>query len=113
MKPLDEETLRTADLIPLERVSEMLPSHPDRSTVFRWIGRGCWGARLRTVSVGRTRHTTERWLLAFFDEVAVAREHRDAPITPEAPTAPAECLPPGMRAHTARVLQHYGLSEVG
>src|SRR6185295_9358812 len=67
------EPIRMADLIPLERVPYLLPHRPDRSTVFRWVSQGCCGRRLRTVSVGRTRHTTERWLLSFFQEIAGAR----------------------------------------
>jgi hypothetical protein len=64
---------RTADLVPLQRVPAMLPGRPHRSTVFRWAQRGCRGVRLRTVSVGRTKCTTEAWLWEFFEQIAAAR----------------------------------------
>lgn len=96
----------------------MLPNRPDRSTVFRWVLKGCCGVRLRTVSVGRTRHTTERWLMSFFDEVAAARERSNgAP----ANGPPARCRRPlkrrergsDVQARTARVLREHGLAESG
>ena len=43
--------------------------HPHRSSVFRWASAGCRGVRLRTVSVGRKKCTTEAWLMAFFEEL--------------------------------------------
>ena len=52
-----------ADLVPLERVPSLLPKRPHRSTVFRWVSKGCCGVHLRTVSVGTTRCTTEDWLV--------------------------------------------------
>ena len=64
---------RTSELIPLEQVSAMLPGRPNRSTVFRWAQRGCRGVRLRTVSVGRRKCTTEAWMWEFFEQLSLAR----------------------------------------
>jgi hypothetical protein len=105
--------VRTADLIPLERVPALLPNRPDRSTVFRWASKGCCGVRLRTVSVGRTRHTTERWLLAFFEEVAAARERAgDAPVV-RTSRRPRPEVRTDVQVRTAEVLREHGLSESG
>jgi Protein of unknown function (DUF1580) len=107
------EPLRIVDLIPLENVPTLLPGRPDRSTVFRWVTKGCCGARLKTVSVGRTRHTTERWLVEFFTEVAGARD-------PSHGAAPTQARPRRQRdprsavqARTAEILRNHGLSEAG
>jgi hypothetical protein len=40
------------------------------STVWRWALRGVHGIRLRTVVVGGTRCTSERWLREFFAALA-------------------------------------------
>lgn len=108
------DSIRTADLIPLEQVSVILPSRPDRSTVFRWARGGCHSVRLRTVSVGRTLHTTERWLLAFFEEIAVARSGR-LPATVAAQPRPTRSSsgPAEPNARTARILREHGLTETG
>ena len=107
------EVLRTADLIPLEKVPALLPNPPDRSTVFRWVLKGCRGVRLRTVSVGRTRHTTERWLLSFFEEVAAARERTgEAPAVKRIRRARQEARTDA-QARTAQILREHGLSESG
>lgn len=113
----DTESLsivRTADLVPIEAVPTMLPSCPDRSTVYRWVVKGCSGVRLKTVSVGRARHTTERWLLTFFEEVAAARERKTA--APPQPPRSAKDRTSGTdtkRARTAAILRAHGLSEAG
>lgn len=91
----------------------MLPNHPDRSTVFRWVTKGCCGVRLRTVSVGRTRHTTEQWLLSFFDEIAVARSRSNGDaVASERPTK-RQGATTSQQARTSRILREHGLSEVG
>lgn len=105
--------MRTGDLIPLEKVPAMLPSRPDRSTVFRWVLKGCCGVRLRTVSVGRARHTTERWLLSFFSEVATARERSNYPPTARRDTKRPQSVRSNVQARTARILRDHGLSESG
>jgi hypothetical protein len=63
-----------ADLIPLSEVPSRLPTNPDRSTVYRWAQDGRAGIRLRTVSAGSTRCTTEAWLMDFFEQVEKARQ---------------------------------------
>jgi hypothetical protein len=105
--------VRTADLIPLERVPALLPNRPDRSTVFRWVSKGCCGVRLRTVSVGRTRHTTERWLLEFFEEVAAARECKgEAHVVRTGRRRRTEVRTDAL-VRTAQILREHGLSESG
>jgi len=70
-----------ADLIPLEDVAKVLPKRLHLSTVFRWAQKGRKGVRLKVVSVGGTRCTTERWLFEFFEAVEEAR-------APQEPTRP-------------------------
>ncbi|MFN0008769.1 MAG: DUF1580 domain-containing protein [Planctomycetota bacterium] len=91
----------------------MLPNRPDRSTIFRWASKGFCGVRLRTVSVGRTRHTTERWLLSFFDEVACARASEgDTTVPRPTPGQRGDARAP-VESRTARILREHGLSEAG
>jgi hypothetical protein len=113
MDASDQELLRMTDLIPLERVPDMLPGRPDRSTVFRWVSKGCCGRRLRTVSVRRTRHTTERWLLSFFDAVASARAGEGDPAVLRPTSGQRGGARARMESRTARILRDNGLSEAG
>ena len=105
------EPIRIAELIPLERIPAVLPARPDRSTVFRWVTKGCSGVKLRTVSVGRTRHTTERWLMEFFTKIADARgrSHDDAP-TPACARRQRD-VRSDVQTRTAEILRNHGLSE--
>jgi len=107
------ESVRAAELVPLERVPAMLPNRPDRSTVFRWAGRGCSGVKLKTVSVGRTRHTTERWLMQFFADVAAARDGGRAPVPVYVRTRTRTEGRFSDRTRTAEILRSHGLSETG
>ena len=91
----------------------MLSCHPNRSTVFRWVQKGCSGVCLRTVSVGRTRHTTERWLLSFFEAVAAARDNSKPDVVARGSNARRKASRPDMRARTVRILREHGLSEFG
>ncbi|MBK7875943.1 MAG: DUF1580 domain-containing protein [Planctomycetes bacterium] len=109
-----EVPVRAADLIPLEGVPSMLPTHPDRSTVYRWAVKGCSGVRLRTVSVGRARHTTELWLFTFFEEVAAARERQAASPSLAPRSIRNQCKETDVqRTRTAAILRAHGLSESG
>jgi len=64
-------------LIPLGEVRN-LPWLPRRkgekrlslSTIFRWAQKGVRGRRLRVVSVGGLKSTTEQWVLDFFEGLA-------------------------------------------
>lgn len=67
-------SVKLSDLIPLEQVSRMLPRRTHRSTVFRWAQKGCRGVRLRVVSVGGVKCTTQQWLLAYFDALQQRRD---------------------------------------
>ena len=71
-----EET-ELSDLIPLGEACKLLPGRPHRSTVFRWAQKGREGVRLKVVSVGKTRCTTERWLMEFFEAVQKARTEQE------------------------------------
>lgn len=46
-----------------------------RATLLRWAIAGSHGIRLKTVSIGRCRHTSREWLLSFW---AALGEVRDA-----------------------------------
>ena len=61
------------DLIPLTEVGSHLPTKTHRSTVFRWAQKGRRGVKLRVVTIGNTKCTTEAWLMTFFEEVEAAR----------------------------------------
>jgi len=104
-----------ADLIPLEEVTKVLPRRLHRSTVFRWAQKGRRGVRLKVVSMGGTRCTTERWLLEFFEAVEGARVPHEPTRSPRLrprqrrrkPKAPArgQANPP-----TKEILRRHGLS---
>lgn len=47
---------------------------PDSSTIWRWMTRGIGGVRLRSVAVGRSLMTTERWLNEFFAALGQLRQ---------------------------------------
>jgi len=110
------DTVRAAELIPLAKVPSIFPNRIDRSTVFRWALKGCCGIRLKTVSVGRTRHTSERWLMQFFERVASARDERsDFPVkpapSPRRRTSGAPAASTELHSRTARILRNHGLSD--
>jgi hypothetical protein len=107
------EPFRIADLIPLEKVPSLLPDRPDRSTVFRWVAKGYGGVRLKTVSVGRTRHTTERWLVEFFIEIAGARDRSHDAAPTQARARRQRDPRSAAQARTAEILRNHGLSELG
>lgn len=46
---------------------------PHRLTVLRWCLSGSHGVKLRTVSVGRCRHTSREWLVEFWQKLAEVR----------------------------------------
>lgn len=65
-------------LVPLLRkapalVERLTGRRPHHATLWRWATSGCAGIRLRTVTVGRQRMTSRRWLLDFFAGVDDAR----------------------------------------
>jgi hypothetical protein len=91
----------------------MLPGRPDRSTVFRWVTKGCCGVKLKTVSVGRTRHTTERWLVDYFAEIAGARDQSHDTAPARAGVRRRRDARSAVQAHTAEILRNHGLSEAG
>ena len=58
-------------------VVERLCGHrPHKSTIWRYIAKGQYGVRLKTLFVSGTAYTSERWLLEFFAAVAEARAMR-------------------------------------
>jgi len=68
-----------ADWIPLGRIAEHLPRGPggkrtNRSTIWRWITRGCGGVRLATILVGRRRWTTRQAVREFVAATTAAGE---------------------------------------
>jgi len=99
------------ELIPLAKVSALLPTRPHRSTIFRWAAKGVEGVRLQSVSVGGTRCTTQQWLLEFFRAVQKARE-RGVPAPPKSrPVGPSRQAETAARQHTRKVLRRHGLVD--
>lgn len=45
-----------------------------RATLLRWALAGSHGVKLRTVSVGRARHTSREWLLSFWTALSEVRD---------------------------------------
>lgn len=65
-------------LFPLAEVPSRLPRRRGRalhrSAPYRWASPGgLAGVRLRTVFIGGELHTTEQWLMEFFEAVTEAR----------------------------------------
>jgi hypothetical protein len=50
-------------------VESLTGTRPHRTALHRWAQRGIAGVRLRTVTAGRRRYTTRRWLLIWFADV--------------------------------------------
>ena len=57
-------------------VESLTGRSPDSSAIHRWASRGIAGEKLKTITVGRRRFTTRRWLLDWF--AAVDHAHREA-----------------------------------
>ena len=95
-----------ADLIPLDEVCRRLPTRTHRSTVYRWAQRGRRGVRLRAVTVGATRCTTEAWLMEFFE--AVERTRTVASTTPTPTRSPSASR--GRQGRTNATLRRHGLA---
>ncbi len=102
-------SVKLSDLIPLERVSRMLPRRTHRSTVFRWAQKGCHGVRLRVVAVGGVRCTTERWLMAFFEATEQARGVISDATTLHARRGRRRPNETSRLARTGEVLRRHGL----
>ncbi|MBC8404625.1 MAG: DUF1580 domain-containing protein [Planctomycetes bacterium] len=58
----------------MKDVSDRLPKCTHRSTIFRWAQRGLHGIKLKVVTVGNTKCTTESWLILFFEAVEAAQQ---------------------------------------
>lgn len=97
---------KVSDLIPLEDVCRLLPTRTHRSTVFRWAQKGRHGIRLRVVTVGCTKCTTEAWLMDFFASIEAASQNarRGQAKGPARPAAPS---PQAVR--TRETLKRHGL----
>jgi len=68
--PKTEDQMIPADLIPLKKLSKLLPRHGDdkpvhTNTLFRWALQGVRGVKLRSVLVGGKRYTTQAWVDEF------------------------------------------------
>jgi Protein of unknown function (DUF1580) len=70
-------------LVPVHKappvIDELTGDRPHASAPQRWASKGLVGVRLDTVTVGRRRLTTRRWLIEFFAAVDEARRNRPAP----------------------------------
>ena len=71
------EQWKLQDLIPIRDVPKIVPGRPHVSSVYRWMSPGCYGVRLRVVSIGRRRFTTLRWLQGFSEAVEAARTRKE------------------------------------
>ena len=60
MIPFEDE-----ELIPISQVPAELSNRPHKSTVWRWIQRGCRGVRLATVLIGGRRYTSKEAIADF------------------------------------------------
>jgi hypothetical protein len=84
--PADTEGVELTDLFPLTEAPERLPLRKGKriylAQVYRWAKRGLGGVRLRTVKVGGTQYTCERWLWAFLNR-------ESGPEVPQRITSPA------------------------
>lgn len=91
------------ELIRLTGIRSVADRKVDWRTVLRWATKGLRGERLRVVSVGGARHTTERWLRDFFARVESARQRAADARRPKAPASAARA------AKTAAVLKRHDL----
>lgn len=113
-EPSPRELPGTRDLIPLERVPSVLPSRPHCNTVRRWASKGCRGVRLRTVSIGRKRCTTDAWLMEFFDSVERARPGSGSAASGASlPRQRRRTRAARRQRSTQEVLRRHGLTENG
>jgi hypothetical protein len=82
-------------------VEELTSRVAHRSALHHWARTGIAGTRLRTITVGRTRYATRRWLVEFFAAVDEARRSgpaasastmrpMDAPAAPPSAAVAAE-----------------------
>ena len=101
-----------ADWIPLGRIAEHLPRGPggkrtNRSTIWRWITRGCGGVRLATILVGRRRWTTRQAVREFVAATTAAGE-------PEMTVAEVREARRAQRANLAYLRRHgFSVAETG
>src|SRR5262249_17917550 len=108
----EESSMNGERLIPLAQIPSKVEWLPEErrgggklniATLFRWAQHGIRGVRLKIVSVGRQKCSTEVWLRDFFEALAAASD------TP-APPAPRS---PGTRSRAAqragRVLEEAGI----
>ena len=64
--------------MPFSKARHLVPRSPNGaprapSTLWRWSRRGVDGVRLRTVAVGRTTYTCEKWMREFWEDLARQR----------------------------------------
>jgi len=66
--------LLAEDTLSLEQASEQIKAYtgrkPDKSTVYRWAKRGCWGVKLEHVRVGGRIITSKQALMRFINSAA-------------------------------------------
>jgi hypothetical protein len=111
-------TTELSDLISLTEACRRLPKRLHPSTVFRWVQKGRAGIRLKVVSVGGTRCTTESWLLEFFEAVERARlaqgstpRRSSISVQKNSPRHDSRKRPENL--HTQEILRRHGLSSDG
>ncbi len=53
-------------LISIKQATKVIPTRPHKSTIFRWIERGCRGKKLESWTIGGQRFTSVEALETFF-----------------------------------------------
>jgi hypothetical protein len=53
----------------INEAAQRLPGRPHRNSVRRWMLRGCYGEKLRSVRFGAKRLTTDQWISEFVEAV--------------------------------------------
>lgn len=90
------------DLVRLSQVPAMLPKRPDGKkvslvTIYRWIGKGCRGAKLQAWNLGGATFTTKAAVEAF---IAVTTQARGLGVDQPAIRSPAKRSRDHERAET-------------
>ena len=59
-------------LVPISEAPSLVPSRPHVATIWRWVKRGCRGAKLETVLIGGRRFTSIEAIQRFFEATTEA-----------------------------------------
>lgn len=71
--------IATAEYIPIRELSQHFPNRPSPSTIWRWILRGCRGAKLETITIGGRRYVTAESIDRFIRATTAAANGQPGP----------------------------------